>query len=151
MLFNRNAKATMVDPVSIVSLLALGLQAANKLLDLVEDVRDAPREIQSISDDSRSICEILFTLDGFLRENKESQLPADIAQSLHVPLANTRTAADKLVDKIKPLVREKGESKTSKWVAGIRWSFSQKDVKQLGEQLSNGKSTLSMTLAVINL
>ncbi len=140
----------MVDPVSIVSLLAIGSHLANKLFTLVEGVRDAPREIQNISDDSRSICDILYTLNRFLEESKDSQLPTEITQSLHVPLANTRTVADKLVDKIKPLVKEKGESKTSKWVAGIRWSFSQKDVKQLGEQLSNGKSILSMTLAVVN-
>lgn len=141
----------MVDPVSIVSLLAIGLHSANKLLALVEGIRDAPREIQNISEDSRSICDILSTLNEFLEENRESQLPTEITLSLHVPLANTSRAADELVDKIKPFVKEKSESKTSKWVAGIRWSFSQKNVKQLGEQLSNGKSTLSMTLAVVNM
>ena len=140
----------MVDPVSVVSLLAIGLHSAHRLLTLVEDIQDAPREIQSISDDSASICDILYTLNGFLEANRDSQLPTEITQSLHVPLANTRTAADKLVDKIKPLVKDKGQSKTSKWMAGVRWSFSQKDVKQLGEQLSNGKSTLNMTLAVVN-
>jgi len=140
----------MVDPVSIVSLLAIGAHSANKLLTVLEGIRDAPREIQNISDNSRSICDILCTLREFLEENSDSQLPTEITQSVHVPLENTCRAADKLVDKIKPLVREEGESKTSKWVAGVRWSFSQKDVKQLGEQLSNGKSTLSMTLAVVN-
>ena len=141
----------MVDPVSIVSLLAIGAHSASKLLTVLEGIRDAPREIQNISDNSRSICDILCTLSEYLEENRDSQLPTEITQSLHVPLENTCRAADKLVDKIKPLVREEGESKTSKWVAGVRWSFSQKDVKQLGEQLSNGKSTLSMTLAVVNM
>lgn len=140
----------MVDPVSIVSLLAIGLHSANKLLTLVEGVRDAPREIQNISNQSRSICDILSTLNEYLEENRDSQLPTEITQSLHIPLANTCRAADELVDKIKPFVKEKSESKTSRWVAGMRWSFSQEDVKQLGEQLSNGKSTLSMTLAVVN-
>ncbi len=141
----------MVDPVSIVSLLAIGLHSASKLLALVEGIRDAPRDIQNISEDSRSICDILSTLNEFLEENRDSQLPTEITLSLNVPLANTSRAADELVDKIKPFVKEKSESKTSKWVAGIRWSFSQKNVKQLGEQLSNGKSTLSMTLAVVNM
>lgn len=141
----------MVDPVSIVSLLAIGIHSANKLLTLVEGIREAPREIQNIAEDSRSICDILSTLNEFLEENRGSQLPTEITLSLHVPLVNTSRAADELVDKIKPFVKEKSESKTSKWVAGIRWSFSQKNVKQLGEQLSNGKSTLSMTLAVVNM
>lgn len=98
----------MVDPVSVVSLLAIGLHSAHRLFTLVEDVQDAPREIQSISDDSASICDILYTLNRFLEANRDSQLPTEITQCLHVPLANTRTAADKLVDKIKPLVKDKG-------------------------------------------
>ena len=110
----------MVGPVSIVSLLSIGSHSTNKLFTLVEGVRDAPREIQNISDDSRSICDIQYSLNGFLEENRDSQLSIEITQSLHIHLANTRKAADELVDKIKPLVKEKGESKTSKWVAGIR-------------------------------
>ncbi len=141
----------MADPISIISLLAIGAHSANKLCTLVEGIREAPREVRAILDDSRSICDILATLNEFLEENKDSQLPIEITQSLHVPLENTYKAADKLIDKLKPLAKEEGESKTSKWVAGVRWSFSQKDVKQLGEQLSNGKSTLSVTLAVVNM
>lgn len=141
----------MAEPVSIISLLAIGAHSANRLFTLVEGIRESPQEIRKISDDSRSICDILCTLNEFLQENKDSELPTEVTQSLHVPLESTYRAADKLVDKIKPLAKEEGESKTSKWVAGLRWSFSQKDVKQLGEQLSNGKSTLSMTLAVVNM
>ena len=140
----------MADPISVISLLAIGAHSARKLCSLIEGIRDAPRDIQNISDDSKSICDILCTLNEFLEENKASELPTEITQSLHVPLENTCRAADKLVDKIRPLAKEDDESKRSKWVAGVRWSLSQKDVKQLGEQLSNGKSTLSMTLAVVN-
>ncbi len=140
----------MADPISIVSLLAIGAHSANKLCALVQGIREAPREVQNILDDSRSICDILATLKEFLEENRDSELPIEITQSLHVPLENTCKAADKLIDRLKPLSKGEGESKTSKWVAGVRWSFSQKDVKQLGEQLSNGKSTLSVTLAVVN-
>ena len=140
----------MADPISIVSLLAIGAHSANKLCALVQGIREAPREVQNILDDSRSICDILATLKEFLEENRDSELPIEITQSLHVPLENTCKAADKLIDRLKPLSKGEGESKASKWVAGVRWSFSQKDVKQLGEQLSNGKSTLSVTLAVVN-
>ena len=140
----------MADPISIVSLLAIGAHSANKLCALVQGIREAPREVQNILEDSRSICDILATLKKFLKENRDSELPIEITQSLHVPLVNTCKAADKLIDRLKPLSKGEGESKTSKWVAGVKWSFSQKDVKQLGEQLSNGKSTLSVTLAVVN-
>lgn len=140
----------MADPISIVSLLAIGAHSAKKLCALVQGIREAPREVQNILEDSTSICDILATLQKFLEENRDSELPIEITQSLHVPLVNTCKAADKLIDRLKPLSKGEGESKTSKWVAGVRWSFSQKDVKQLGEQLSNGKSTLSVTLAVVN-
>lgn len=140
----------MADPVSVISLLAIGAHSARKLSSLIESIRNAPQDIQNISDDAKAICGILCTLNEFLEGSKASELPTEITQSLHVPLKNTCSAADKLVDRIRPLAKEEDESKTSKWVAGVKWSFSQKDVKQLGEQLSNGKSTLSMTLAVVN-
>jgi hypothetical protein len=139
----------MADPISIISATAIGLHATNKLYDLVEGIRDAPLEIQNVSANSRSICDILDALKRFLDENKDSALPSEIIQSLHIPLENTRWVAEELVGKIKPFVTEKGELKKSKWI-GIKWSYYQKDVKQLGAQLSNGKSTLNMTLAVVN-
>lgn len=141
----------MADPISIIGLLAIGAHSANKLCALAQSIREAPQEIQNILVDSRSICDILATLKEFLEGNRDSELPIEITQSLHVPLENTCKAADKLIDRLKPFSRGEGESKTSKWVAGVRWSFSQKDVKQLGEQLNKGKSTLNVTLAVVNL
>ncbi len=139
----------MADPISIISAVAVGLHAVNKLYDLVYGIRDSPREIQDVSVDSKSICDILDALKRFLEENKDSQLPSEIIESLHIPLENTRRVAEELVDKIRPFVSEKGELKKSKW-GGIKWSYYQKDVKQLGAQLRNGKSTLNMTLAVVN-
>ena len=139
----------MADPISILSATAIGLHATNKLYGLVEGIRDAPREIQSVLADSRSICDILDALRRFLEENNDSELPSEIIQSLHIPLENTRWVADELVDKISPFVTEKGELKKSKWI-GVKWSYYQKDVKQLGAQLSNGKSTLNMVLTVVN-
>lgn len=139
----------MVDPISIISAVAIGLHATNKLHNLVKGIQDSPREIQNVTADSRSICDILDALKRFLDENQDSELPSEIIQSLHIPLENTRWVAEELVGKIKPFVTESGELKKSKWV-GIKWSYYQKDVKQLGAQLSNGKSTLNMTLAVVN-
>jgi Fungal N-terminal domain of STAND proteins len=139
----------MADPISIISAIAIGLHACNKLFDLVEGIRDSPREIQNVLADSRSICDILDALRRFLEENKDSELPSEIIQSLYIPLENTRWVVEELVGKIKPFVTERGELKRSKWT-GFKWSYNQKDVKQLGAQLSNGKSTLNMTLAVIN-
>ena len=141
----------MVDPISIISAVAIALHATNKLADLVDGLREAPREIQNVAADSKSICDILDTLKGFLEEHRDSRsdLPREILQSLQIPLENTCWTVDELIGKIKPFVTEEGEVRKSKWV-GIKWSFYQKDIKQLGLQLSNGKSTLSMTLAVVN-
>ena len=139
----------MADPFSIISLVVIGLQSANKLYTLVDGIRDSPREIQNVSADSRSICDILNTLKGFLEEKKDLELPPEIKQSLQIALENTRGAVDEVINKIKPFVTVKGELKKSRWT-GIKWSYCQKDVKQLGEQLRDGKSTLNLTLAVVN-
>ena len=110
----------MADPISIISLLAIGAHSANKLCTLAQSIREAPQEVQNISDDSRSICDILATLKEFLGENSDSELPIEITQSLHVPLENTCKAAEILIDRLKPFSKGHGESKTSKWMAGFR-------------------------------
>lgn len=138
----------MPDPISAISAVAIALHAANKVYNLVEGIRDSPREIQTVSTDSKCICDTLDTLKRFLEDSK-GDLPTEILQSLHIPLDNTRIVLEALLVKLKPFVKSSGELKTSK-LGAIRWSFHQKDVKQLGEQLSYGKSTLNMTLAVVS-
>ena len=139
----------MVDPISIISAVAIALHAANKLFDTVGGLREAPREIRNVAADSKTICDILDTLKGYLEQHGESGLPVEIIQSLRIPLENTRWTVEELASKLKPFVSGQGEVRKSTWI-GIRWSFCQKDVRQLGLQLSNGKSTLSMTLVVVN-
>ena len=139
----------MTDPISAVSAVAIALHAANKVYNLVEGMRDSPKEIQAVSTDSKCICDTLDTLKRFLEDSKGTEIPSEITQSLRIPLKNTRVVLEALLVKLKPFVTSKGELKTSK-LGAIRWSFYQKDIKQLGEQLSNGKSTLNMTLAVVN-
>ena len=138
----------MTDPISAISAIAIALHAAKKVYNLVEGIRDSPREIQTVCNDSKCICDTLDTLKRFLEESKD-EVPTEVTHSLHIPLDNTRVVLETLLVKLKPFVTSKGELKTSK-LGAIRWSFYQKDVKQLGEQLSNGKSTLNMTLAVIS-
>ncbi len=138
----------MTDPISALSAVAIALHAANKVYNLVEGIRDAPREIQTVSTDSKCICDTLDTLKRFLEDSK-GDLPTEILQSLHIPLDHTRAVLEALLVKLKPFVTSKGELKTSK-LGAMRWSFYQKDVQQLGEQLSNRKSTLNMALAVVS-
>ena len=140
----------MADPISILSAVAVGLHTVNKLSVLVEGIRDAPREVQHVSADSKAIRDILDTLKRFLEDNKDSELPPEIIQSLYIPIENTRRSVQELIGKIKPFVTEKGEFKKSV-LRGIKWSYYQKDVKELAVQLNNCKSTLSMTLAVVNM
>ena len=139
----------LADPIPIISAIAIGLHSINKLHDLVESIKDSPQEIQNVSTDCRSICDTLEALGRFLKDDKYSELPSEIIQSLRIPLDNTRWAADGLIDTINSFVTEKGELRKAKWV-GIKWSYYQKDIKQLGAQLCNAKSTLKMTLAVVN-
>ena len=138
----------MTDPISVISAVAITLHAAKKVFNLVEGIRDSRREIQTVSTDSKCICDTLDTLKRFL-EDSHGDLPSEILRSLHIPLNNTQAVLEALLVKLKPFVTSKGELKTSK-LGGLRWSFYQKEVKQLGEQLSNGKSTLNMTLAVVS-
>ena len=138
----------MTDPIAAISAIAIALHAANKLSSLVEGIRDSPREIKTISSDSKCICDTLNALKRFLEDSKD-ELPTEISQSLHISLDETRVVLEALHVKLKPFVTDKGELKISK-LGAIRWSFYQKDVKKLGEQLSNDKSTLNLALAVVS-
>ena len=138
----------MADPISAISAAAIGLHAINKLCRLLESIRDAPKEIQDVLTDTRSIRDTLVQLKLFL-DDDAAQVSSELVQSLHIPLENTSMVTEELVGKIKPFITEDGELKRSK-LMGMKWFSYQKDVKQLGLQLSNGKSTLNMALAVIN-
>ncbi|KAL9044129.1 MAG: hypothetical protein Q9214_002710 [Letrouitia sp. 1 TL-2023] len=94
----------MADPFSITSVVALGLQSINQLLALINDFRDAPRAIQQISEESRSILNVLSGLDQFIYKNGESQIFGEDRESLKAPLNLTRSTANQLAHKIMPLL-----------------------------------------------
>ena len=104
----------MAEPISIISVVAIGLHSAKKLRHLVESIRDSPREIQTLSKDSESLCDTLEALKDQLEEKEISEVPAEVIQCLQIPLDNTSMAADTLVEKIKPPVTDAGELRTSK-------------------------------------
>lgn len=103
----------MPDPVSVIIAVAIALHTANKVYDLVEGIRDSPREIQTVSTDSNCICAILDTIKRFLEDSKGDP-PTELSQSLQIPLDNTRAVLEALLVKLKPFVTSKGEWKTSK-------------------------------------
>ena len=141
-------RPSMTDPISIVSLVAIVIKASKVLCQLIDDTKNAPREVLEVSQDSRATYEILGKLEGFLQHNDKDPVPSELFRSLQIPLDNTHEVLTDLAKKLKPYIKSSGNAKQSKWV-GFKWAVNQREVRSLKESLVNGKSTLSMTLAVV--
>ena len=140
----------MADAISIISLVAITVQASKQLYELIDAAKHAPNEVQDISKDSKATYEILGLLEGFLQNNEKDTVPMELLRSLQIPLDNMVKVLQEMVKKLKPYIKLSGDAKASKWV-GFRWALSQTDVKLLRDKLINGKATLNMLLGAITM
>ena len=132
----------MVDPVSIIGLVATALQASTTVYDLIKGAKDAPQDVQEILRESTAVHNFLLILKKYLDNVQE--VAADIEGGLRLPLENTELALRELAETVKPFI----DAKTFKW-RSFKWVFKQKEIDGLKRELKNSQATLSMAISII--
>ena len=142
----------MADPLSIIAGVAgvatAAVQASKGLYDLVDGIKDAADEIETISRDSHAFYSIVFSLQVELQdEDVRNVIAGDeglttMVGNLQRPLSNCSTILGQILVKIKGHVKPiKGGHRMSK--SDLTWPLYKKgDVTKLVTQLTSTKATL---------
>lgn len=132
----------MADPISVVSLVAIALHSSKKVYQLIEKVKDAPRHVQEIFEDSLIVRNHLLQLKESLDDDGDIALGPENA--LRASLENTNGTLKSLEETIKPFLQAKNSTRK-----GIGWILNEdKKMNELRMKLKNSQAALAIALAI---
>jgi Fungal N-terminal domain of STAND proteins len=146
----------MTDPVSltfgVIGTLAVALHAVRRAKDLAENIEGAPRSINDIAVDLRTLANVLENLESELRAAPyhDAGVKVRIVRLLEEPLKNCGEVADVITTKLGPFIRRGPDGRQKKW-RGLMWFYREKEFSDLAALLASYKSSLEIALGAANL
>lgn len=142
-----------MDPLSIsasaISFVAFALHSARRVKEFIDSIQGAPRAVKAISDDVHALCDVLERFAVTVNKTPTSA-QASLVDPLRKPLENCENALENLSIRIKPFTKPTGDGKSSKW-RNITWTFREKDINNLRNELMAYKTSLDLALSIANL
>lgn len=147
----------MADPLSVIggvlTIAGAAIQASRTLFELVDDIREAPEEIRSISRDAHSFYSVVFSLNTTLRDIRIRDIISDdhamlvMIDNLKCPLSNCEALLAQLMIKMQTLkLGSEGRGDRMR-LTYVKWGlFSKSEVRGLQLRLEAAKSTLNSVL-----
>jgi Fungal N-terminal domain of STAND proteins len=141
-----------MDPLSIsfgvVGSLGVVAHAANRLIDFVETVKDAPDDIQAIKVDAITFHSTLVDLQKWLGKGV---LQKEAQNSLKPSVQNSQDVLNELNTLLQSCTKTSDDGKTRELSKGVRWALKKGDLAKLRDRLHQCKVTLDISLNVISL
>ena len=142
----------MSDPLSVtagvVGIVAFALQSCQLLSRSISDIRDAPKDLQSIRSDLQVVEPLLRQLDVELQGNAS---PLVLSHEIELVVKNCGGACDQFNEALKGWTRHSTAERTTWRDSTIIGLFRQGDIKTLKGHLEVCKNSLSVTLSAASL
>jgi hypothetical protein len=143
-----------MDPLSVVAgvtgTIGFTLTIAQNLYDLIDKVKGAPKELQTISRHTHDLAGILSTLESLIVSNQDSFRQDDNITEVLRPLIGTVDGCRLDLTALVASLDGFGEGRSmSKWRTFL-WPFKEKSVLSLADRVATAKATLSIALGTVN-
>lgn len=147
----------MADPLSIIggilTIAGAAIQASRTLFELVDDIRECPEEIRSISRDAHSFYSVVFSLNTTLADARIREIISndhamlDMIGNLKSPLSNCEAILAKLMIKMRASRLGSEGIADRMRLTNVKWGlFTKSEVRGLQLRLEAAKSTLNSVL-----
>lgn len=152
----------MSDPFSIIagviSIATVAAQSSQALSNLIDNIREAPREIRAVARDVHAYRSIVSSLKIAVEERDvKSAVSGDAALvemigNLSYPLNTFEEALQSLVSRMLIGFGRSESNAFRKSTLNVKWGFfARKEVKELQSRLEAAKSTLNAALETITM
>jgi hypothetical protein len=128
-------------------------KACQNAYSLVQNIRNAPKQIQRLTTDIQGLYQVLGLLQTALTEDNvaSARLPSQMIQDLEVLLGTCTRLCRDITSILNPFVGFDGEVKGRTW-RNLKWEmFNKSDVEVLQKTLETCKLTISMAVSSLNL
>ena len=153
----------MADPLSItasiIGIAAATIKSAKLLFELIDDIKNGPSEIRSVSKDAHAFHSTISALSATLKDSRvwhvierDDDL-VDMIRSLSPPLGNCQELLGELIGLIRKQLRRSSDSRGSKTVLVlVHWTlFTKGRLRALQVRFEASKSTLCSALNTFSL
>ena len=130
----------------IIGILAAAVQAARVLADFTIEVRDATADATAKGADAQALSSILSTLQKWLLTGA---IKPAAAASLTGALNTCLLTTNQLKEVIEPYTQTIRNRSRLTW-RSLRWTLNKQEVRELRERWLQSKSTLGISLTIIN-
>ncbi|KAK3339860.1 hypothetical protein B0T25DRAFT_560751 [Lasiosphaeria hispida] len=143
----------MADPLSIaagvVGLLGYTLHGSKRMLEFIESIRNAPKDVAALSLDLRALHDVLATLAGM--QNEFNSNPT-IIDCLRVPLENCVDIFTDFTATLNQFVvtTRDGSMRVRTW-KNIVWAFREKEISLFRDTTLAYKASLNMAVGAMTL
>ena len=143
----------MADPLSIatgvVGLLGYALHGSKRMLEFIESIRNAPKDVAALSLDLRALHDVLATLAGM--QNEFNSNPT-IIDCLRVPLENCVDIFTDFTATLNQFVvtTRDGSMRVRTW-KNIVWAFREKEISLFRDTTLAYKASLNMAVGAMTL
>ena len=140
---------------SIVGIAGAAIASSKALCELIDQVRNAPEEMASISNDARAFHDIVTSVQLVIRDARvlnvirRDEKLCDLVTKLEQPLHNCLTVLVQLRSRLKAQLRSTSDGRLRVSSVDLRWLFKRKDVLDCRKRLEAVKSTLDAALMSI--
>ena len=153
----------MADPISItasvIGIAAATIKSAKVLFELIDDIKNGPSEVRSVSKDAHAFHSTISALSATLKDSKlwhviqRDEALVDMLRSLSPPLGNCQELLGELIGLIQKQLRRSNDSRGSKTVYVVaHWTlFTKSRLRALQVRFEASKSTLCSALNTFSL
>jgi hypothetical protein len=144
----------MADPLSIaasiVGVTVPALEGTRLLIDILNEIKDAPKTITRLSDDVRSVDVALNLLNG-VEEREWLLLDTTVAEQSKTTITNYKKACDNFRTKLQQWTKHSDDGRLS-WQDRANVGFLKKaQIKAMSEQLQNCKLSINTVVSIATL
>ena len=144
---------------SVVNIGGSAVQSAKNLCEMVQSIKNAPRELQTISDETHTFSAVVRDLQLALADSQievyvkhDEGMVARVA-NLKDPLTRCSQLLEQLVVKVGSYLKptEDGQGSRLGSLERGKWFFTKNEVAQLIANLENSKRTLDLAMGSITM
>lgn len=144
-----------MDPLSfaasIITVAALVATSSEKICDLRERLKNAPRDVETLLEQLRTFESLLKELETQLQDHRNSAPPQETLQhvwgSSVAQMQRDVQSLQTVLSKVEPLLKKK--SRTSRVLLLARQKLSEKDVEQYQRKIDTHCGTLTSIQAMV--
>ena len=143
----------MADPLSItagaVGILGFALHSSRRLLDLINGLQGAPKDIAALSTDLKALYEVLAVLMGMQDELARN---ASLCNCLQPPLENCLDVFEEFTTALNTytLTTREGTRKIRSW-KNVAWVLKEKEIQLFRDTIVTYKASLSLAVSAMTL